>query len=64
MMDERLQKAILCYPEFPWNNPEMLKRMMNPDEKYKNVSLYKNTERITGKKERSKSFPISGKCTA
>ena len=52
MMDERLQKVLLYCPEFPWNYPEMLKGMMNPDEKYKNVSLYKKHGKKHGKKRK------------
>ena len=35
IMKERLQKAMIYCPEFPWNSREMLKGMISPDEKYK-----------------------------
>ena len=52
IMKERLQKAMIYCPEFPWNSREMLKGMISPDEKYKNVSLYKKHGKNNGKKRK------------
>ena len=52
IMKERLQKAMIYCPEFPWNNPELLKNMAKPDEKYKTVSLYKKHGKNHGKKRK------------